>query len=55
MMPASFMRETIVGLFVIIGLLCVAYLTVRLGRMEVFCPDLESKVLEPSTEFLASI
>ena len=26
-----------------------------LGRMEVFCPDLESKVLEPSTELLASL
>ena len=26
-----------------------------LGRMEVFCLDLESKVLEPSTELLASI
>ena len=30
------MRETFVGLFVLIGLLCVAYLTVRLGKMEVF-------------------
>ncbi len=30
------MRETFVGLFVLIGLLCVAYLTVRLGKMDVF-------------------
>ena len=30
------MRETVVGLFVLIGLVCVAYLTIRLGRMEVF-------------------
>lgn len=29
-------RETAVGLFVLIGLLCVAYLTIKLGKMEVF-------------------
>lgn len=29
-------RDTMVGIFVLIGLLCVAYLAVRLGRMEVF-------------------
>ena len=28
-------RETAVGLFVLIGLLCVAYLTIKLGKMEV--------------------
>ena len=28
------MRETLVGFFVLIGLLCVAYITIRLGRME---------------------
>ena len=28
-------RETVVGVFVLIGLLCVAYLTIKLGRMEV--------------------
>ncbi len=28
-------REVLVGLFVLIGLLCVAYLTVKLGRMEI--------------------
>ncbi len=28
------MRETLVGLFVLLGLLCVAYLTVRLGKMD---------------------
>jgi phospholipid/cholesterol/gamma-HCH transport system substrate-binding protein len=27
-------KETAVGLFVVVGLLCTAYLTVRLGRME---------------------
>ena len=30
------MRETLVDVFVLIGLLCVCYLTVKLGRMEVF-------------------
>ena len=30
------MRETLVGVFVLIGLLCVCYFTVKLGRMEVF-------------------
>jgi len=29
-------RETGVGIFVVLGLLCVAYLTIKLGRMEVF-------------------
>lgn len=29
-------REAAVGFFVLIGLVCLAYLTVRLGRMEVF-------------------
>lgn len=29
-------RETVVGIFVLIGLLCVAWMTVRLGRMELF-------------------
>ncbi len=32
----SFNKEGAVGIFVLIGLLCVAYLTVKLGRMEVF-------------------
>lgn len=31
-------RETAVGIFVIIGLLCVAYLAIKLGRMEMFSP-----------------
>ncbi|CAK7022253.1 MAG: Intermembrane phospholipid transport system binding protein MlaD [Desulfovibrio sp.] len=31
----STVRETAVGLFVLIGLLCVAYLTIKLGKMEV--------------------
>ncbi len=29
-------RETAVGLFVLLGLLCLAYLTIKLGRMELF-------------------
>ncbi len=29
-------RKTAVGIFVIVGLLCVGYLTVKLGRMELF-------------------
>jgi len=28
-------KEVLVGLFVLIGILCVAYLTVKLGRMEI--------------------
>lgn len=32
----SFAKETAVGFFVVLGLMCVAYLTVKLGRMEVF-------------------
>ncbi|MBI5062289.1 MAG: outer membrane lipid asymmetry maintenance protein MlaD [Desulfatitalea sp.] len=31
--------ETAVGIFVLIGILCVAYLAVRLGRMEMFGGD----------------
>ena len=29
-------RETAVGIFVLLGLVCVAYLTIKLGRMELF-------------------
>lgn len=32
-------KETAVGLFVLIGLICVAYLTIKLGRMELFNGD----------------
>ncbi len=32
-------REVVVGFFVLVGLLCTAYLTVKLGRMEVFGGD----------------
>jgi len=32
-------RETVVGVFVLFGLLCVAYLTIKLGRMEVLSDD----------------
>ncbi len=32
-------KEVIVGVFVLVGLLCTAYLTVKLGRMEVFGSD----------------
>ncbi|NPA95948.1 MAG: outer membrane lipid asymmetry maintenance protein MlaD [Thermodesulfobacteria bacterium] len=30
----KYSQETIVGIFVLIGLLCVAYLTIKLGKME---------------------
>lgn len=29
-------RQTAVGIFVLLGLVCVAYLTIKLGRMELF-------------------
>ena len=32
-------KETAVGIFVCIGLLCVGYLTIKLGRMEVFSAE----------------
>lgn len=32
-------RETAVGVFVLIGLLCTAWLAVKLGRMEIFSDD----------------
>jgi len=32
-------RETAVGVFVLIGLLCVGYLTIKLGRMELLSDD----------------
>lgn len=32
-------RETAVGIFVLVGLLCVAYLTIKLGRMEFFSDE----------------
>jgi phospholipid/cholesterol/gamma-HCH transport system substrate-binding protein len=32
-------RETVVGVFVLIGLLCVGYLTIKLGRMEVLSDE----------------
>jgi phospholipid/cholesterol/gamma-HCH transport system substrate-binding protein len=32
-------RETVVGVFVLIGLLCVGYLTIKLGRMEVISDE----------------
>lgn len=31
----KYSREAIVGIFVLVGILCVAYLTIKLGRMEV--------------------
>ena len=31
--------ETIVGIFVVIGLLCVAYMTVKLGKVSIFGDD----------------
>ena len=35
----KYAKETTVGLFVLIGLLCVAYLTIKLGRMELMGED----------------
>ncbi|EGJ48573.1 outer membrane lipid asymmetry maintenance protein MlaD [Desulfocurvibacter africanus] len=35
----KYTMETSVGIFVLIGLLCVAYLTIKLGRLEVFGAD----------------
>ena len=32
----SFSKEAAVGFFVMLGLVCIAYLTIKLGRMEVF-------------------
>lgn len=32
----TFAKESIVGVFVVLGLVCVSYLTIKLGRMEVF-------------------
>lgn len=40
-------RDTAVGIFVILGLLCVAYLSVKLGRMELF----EHKGFDVSARF----
>lgn len=33
---SKYSRETSVGIFVLIGLLCVGYLTIKLGQMELF-------------------
>ena len=32
-------RETLVGVFVLLGLVCVAWMTIKLGRMEFFAPQ----------------
>lgn len=40
-------RQTAVGLFVLLGLVCVAYLTIKLGRMELF----ETKGFELTARF----
>ncbi|HJA78303.1 MAG TPA: outer membrane lipid asymmetry maintenance protein MlaD [Candidatus Desulfovibrio intestinavium] len=40
-------RQTAVGIFVLVGLVCVAYLTVKLGRMELF----EQKGFELTARF----
>lgn len=40
-------RDTAVGIFVIIGLVCLGYLTIKLGRMELF----SSKGFELSARF----
>ena len=31
--------ETVVGIFVVVGLLCVAYMTVKLGKVSLFKDD----------------
>jgi phospholipid/cholesterol/gamma-HCH transport system substrate-binding protein len=35
----KYSMETMVGIFVLVGLLCVAYLTIKLGKLEVFGGD----------------
>lgn len=40
-------RQTAVGIFVLLGLVCVAYLTIKLGRMELF----EEKGFELNARF----
>ena len=40
-------RQTAVGIFVLLGLVCVAYLTIKLGRMELF----ETKGFELTARF----
>ena len=45
--------EFTVGVFVLIGLVCVAYLTIRLGRMEVFSGD--SYTLEARFQSVAGL
>lgn len=40
-------RQTAVGIFVLVGLVCVAYLTIKLGRMEFF----EQKGFELNARF----
>lgn len=42
----TFSRETVVGFFVMVGLVCVAYLTIKLGRMELF--NTEGYILQAS-------
>lgn len=32
----TFAKQSIVGVFVVLGLICVSYLTIKLGRMELF-------------------
>ena len=40
-------RQTAVGIFVLLGLVCVAYLTIKLGKMEVF--DSKALSLRPTS------
>ncbi len=35
----KYSQETVVGIFVLIGILCVAYLTIKLGKMELLGGD----------------
>ena len=46
----SFSKEAAVGFFVMLGLVCVAYLTVKLGRMEVFHSEGYVSGLRPGAE-----
>ncbi len=38
-MPRKYTKETAVGIFVMVGLACVAYLTLQLGDLELFGSD----------------
>ena len=35
----KYSKETVVGIFVVIGLICIAYMTVKLGNIDLFGDD----------------